>query len=72
MTPANGNVIRGDLLKAGHTYASIAAELNVSRQHVRDVALGRAVSQRVRQALIEKLGRDPLAPQSATPTGSAA
>jgi predicted transcriptional regulator len=59
MTPANGNVIRGDLLKAGHTYASIAAELGVCRQHVRQVAMGNDRSERVKRALIEILGYDP-------------
>ena len=53
--------IRGDLLKIGHTYASIAKELGVTRQHVRDVVVGKAASARVRAALLAKLGRDPWA-----------
>jgi transcriptional regulator with XRE-family HTH domain len=52
--------VRGELLAKGHTMASIAAELGLSRQHVRRVLIGAETSARVRQAIAARLGRDPL------------
>ncbi len=57
--------IRGALLMRGHTFASIAAEIGVSRSHVTYVAHGRTVSARVRKAITDKLGRDPWAKDGA-------
>ena len=40
----------------GHSYASIARDLTVTRQTVRLVAAGKTVSHRIQHALAEKTG----------------
>jgi AraC-like DNA-binding protein len=59
--------VRGELLTKGHTMASIAAELGCSRQHVRRVLIGAETSARVRAAIAQALGRDPLAERDESP-----
>ena len=63
--------IRGALMMRGHSFASIAAELGVSRTHVHYVVHGRTVSARVRAAIVDKLGRDPWEEQSQAPNTAA-
>ena len=51
------DAIRGALMMRGHSYASLGAELGVTKQHVREVALGLATSARVQQALDRVLSK---------------
>ena len=52
--------IRGDLLKKGYTWASLARELDVSPAMVRSVVIGKNTSARIQDAIYNILGYNPL------------
>ena len=70
MAPRKAQQIRAALLAKGHTGASIAAELRVTRQHVSEVIRGKSVSARVQDAIVAKLGRDPWRRKSPAPAAA--
>lgn len=51
--------IRGDLLKHGHDFATVAATLGVTRQHVGYVVRGARDSRLVWAKITQILGNDP-------------
>ena len=65
MTKQRAQEIRGDLLKRGESYSTIACRLGLSRQHVRAVVIGRDPSSRVWAEIVRVLGFDPRQTESA-------